>query len=529
MITAIIAASIVIGFAYYEYSYESHIIDYISDECWYVSAARNILRVYFGLTPHGPWGGVMATVELENPPSSNTYDEWVNQATRYIESIGGKVVKSNDYYAFKDDGNFLPAVCVVVPPQNTSLLKDVPHSVKYAIGYCYPNARGILDYMNFEHPPLVKYLIGLAMITIGDYPSYWRVPSVIAGCLILVMIFLALRKICGEVVGAALGLVAMILTAFDITFRSLSMVAMLDIFVALFTYMTYYMTVRGTLGGSATALGLGFVSKFSGAFPGLPALVAWLKSKEKPARTLLYLIYVPVIILLILSIPFIVHDGFMQWWDSSIAGAIRWHLSVKTTGGPPQAMPWDWIIGRNPFPLHYTWDAKANRWVADLIARGNPILYTALVVLSVYIIPKIKELPDRGLTYGFTWGTFFMYILIWFLGSKTQYSFYSVQVVPLFYTLLVLEVYYLLNTPKNIVEVAKGWKDWILTAWDWLAGYVEIKISVTIRRVKPRKEEEEKEMKEEGEVQSTERAANEDAQGNKEGGLGSNEESVAES
>lgn len=526
---AIIAASIVVAFAYYEYSYESRIIDYISDECWYVSAARNILRVYFGLIPHGPWGGVMTTVELENPPSSSTYDDWVNQAARYIESIGGKVVKSNDYYAFKDDGNFLPAVCVVVPPQNVSLLKDVPHSVKHAIGYCYPNARGILDYMNFEHPPLVKYLIGLAMITVGDHPSYWRVPSIIAGCLILVMMFLVLRKICGGVVGAALGLVAMILTAFDITFRSLSMVAMLDIFVALFTYMTYYTTVRGSLGGSAVALGLGFVSKFSGAFPGLPALVAWLKSKEKPARTLLYLIYVPVIILLILSIPFIVHDGFMQWWNSSIAGAIRWHLSVKTTGGPPQAMPWDWIIGRNPFPLHYTWDAKANKWVADLVARGNPILYMALVALSVYIIPKIKELPDRGLTYGFTWGTFFMYVLIWFLGSKTQYSFYSVQVVPLFYTLLVLEVYYLLNTPKNVVEVAKGWKDWILTAWDWLAGYVEIKISLTVRRVKPEEKKEEDETKEGEEFQGPEGTANEDTQASKEGELRPNEESVAES
>ncbi len=481
----LVAAAIVACFAYYEYHYESKIIDYISDECWYVSAARNILRTYFGITPHGPWGGVMATVEFKTPPTQQMYRLWANEAVKYVKSIGGRVVKGINYYKYSSNGNYLPAICVVVPPSNVSKLKDVPHETMYAIGYCYPNAAGILTYMNFEHPPLVKYFLDVIMVTVGDYPPYWRIPSILAGCGTLVLIFLALRRMLGRITGAFLGVAAMLLTVFDITFRSMSMVAMLDIFVAFFTYLTYYMMVRKRLAGTAIALGLGFISKWTGIFQGLPALIGWLRSKRKPADVLLYLIYVPAAMFVLSALPFIIHDGFMTWWANGVVGAIKWHLSIKTTGGPPKALPWDWIIGRNAFPLHYVFNSKTGQWVADLIAAGNPPVYMLLAALSIYVIPALKKLPDRGFTWGFTWGTFFMYIFIYLLGAKTQYSFYSVQIVPLFYTLLVIEIYYMLSPPRNFIEIAKRWWSWILTFWDWLTGYAEIRLKIEVARRPP--------------------------------------------
>ncbi len=491
---AIAAACIIAVFAYYEYHYESKIMDYISDECWYVSAARNIFRTYFHLTPHGPWKGVMVTIQINSPPDQKTYEVWAKDVIKYVKSIGGRVVKGINYYSFNKNGNYLPAICAVVPRSNLSKLDFTPHNVGYYIGYCYPNAAGITTYMNFEHPPLVKYLIGLTMILIGDYPPFWRIPSIIAGCSILLLIFLTMRRILGRVAGSVMGLVAMILTVFDITFRSMSMVALLDIFVALFTYLTYYFTLKNDLKWSSISLGLGFISKWTGAFAGLPAIIAWFRRRVKPASVILYIIYIPLIMFFASALPFIIHDGFAQWWSAGVTGAIKWHLSIKTTGGPPKALPWDWLIGKNPFPLHYVWSKAQHRWVADLIAAGNPTLYLLMTALSIYIIPCLKKLPDKGLTWGFTWGTFFMYVFIYILGAKTQYSFYSVQLVPLFYTLLVLEIYYLLSPPKNFVEVAKSWWRAIVTFWDWLAGYVEIKLRLEVRRKEERGREDVEEL-----------------------------------
>ncbi len=448
-----------------------------------MSASRNILRNYFGLVPSGRWGSyIRVTIELNYPSTSQQYSEWVNDVRNYVRAYGGEIVEDNSYYQYKQDGDYLPAVCVDIPPSNLSYLKSVPHEIKYAVGYCYPNAKDILDYTNPEHPPLVKYFIGVAMLTLGDNPEFWRVPSIIAGSLVLAFIYLAFIRIYSPTLGGLLGFVAALLTAIDITFRSLSMVAMLDIFVALFTYLTYYFVLKNKLFASSLMLSLGFISKFSGLFPGLPALIEWIRRKEIPAKVLLYLIYVPVIVLLVAAMPFIIKDGFWGWWSASVAGAIHWHLSVKTTGGPPQALPWDWLLGRNPFVLYYTYSSAAGKWVPDLIASGNPVLYLLTIALSIYVIPHISKLPDKGTTYDFAIGTYFMYYVIYFLGSKTQYSFYSVQVVPLFYTLLIIEVYYLLEKPSRFLEIARDWVKYFRLFMEWLAGNVSIKVNVVMKR-----------------------------------------------
>ena len=448
-----------------------------------MSAARNILRNYFGLTPSGRWGRYLrATVELSYPSTSQQYSEWINEIRSYLKAYGGRIVKGDSYYQFKQGGDYLPAVCVDIPPSNLSYLRSLPHELKYAVGYCYPNAKGILDYTNQEHPPLVKYFIGGVMLTLGDNPEFWRVPSLIAGGLILVFIYLAFLEIYPSAIGGLLGLIAALLTAIDITFRSLSMVAMLDIFVALFTYLTYYYVLKGKLLTSSLMLSLGFISKFSGLFPFVPAFIEWLRRREMPARVLLYLIYFPIIILLIAALPFIIKDGFWSWWSASVVGAIHWHLSIKTTGGPPQAMPWDWLIGRNPFILHYTYNSALRKWVPDLIASGNPALYLLTMALSIYIIPHISKLPDKGTTYDFTIGTYFMYYIIYLLGSKTQYSFYSVQIVPLFYSLLIIEIYYLLEKPSRNLEIVRQWIRYFKLFMEWLAGNVSIKVSVIVKK-----------------------------------------------
>lgn len=483
IMAVVLIIALPLTYAYLMYSYVAGIIDYISDECWYVSAARNTLTRYLGLRPLSTSvDRAVVTVELVRSSLESEYLRIVASVKEYIISdLNGSIVKDESYYRFKSDGKFLPALCAKIDPALLSNLSSHSDVKKVAVGYCYPNAEGILDYMNFEHPPLVKYFIALTMLSVGDFPSLWRIPSVIAGALVLVIILLIFKEVVKDSTWILLGFTAAIITALDKTFRSLSMVAMLDIFVSLFTILTLYFTLRGRLGLTSISIGLGFASKFSGAFPALPAILYWVR-REKPAKVFLLIIYVPIVMLIALSTPYILRDGFLQWWSSSVEGAFRWHLSVKTTDGPPQAMPWDWLIGRNSFPLHYVWDPSRGEFVADLIASGNPILYMLTAVLSILVIPVIKDLPDKGVSYSFTWLTYLTYIALWLMGGKTQYSFYAVQVVPLFYVTLVMLVYYLITPHTKILEVLRKWREIMKTISMWLAGEVSVSLKLIVSK-----------------------------------------------
>ncbi len=479
IIEIIVLIAIISYFAYYEIHYALSINDYISDECWYVSAARNIFRKVFNLTP--PYRGeyVRVTIEFTSPPSSDEYHKWVEDAEHYIKDVlGGKIIKDDTYYAYNENGNYLPAICADIPKNKLDLLKNINHLRQYAIGYCYPNANGILDYLNLEHPPLVKYIIGLAMMIGGDWPIVWRIPSIIVSIIILIMVYIVVKKILWE--DSASGLLALAAVAaleFDITFRSLGMVAMLDIYVAFFTYLTYFMLLMRKLDSMGASLGFGFSCKFNGAFPAIAILYEEFRRRE-PYLVLLTIILLPATIFLALSLPLIFYLGLGSWWENSVVGAIRWHLSIKTTGGPPQAPPWYWFFGINAFPLHLVYNKETGKWVADLIARGNPPLYVLTLALSIYVLPVFRKMKDGGITYTYTWITYLMYIVIWLLGSKTQYSFYMVQIVPLLYTLLFLEIHYVLTPLNNFINIAKEWIKLFKNIGRWLKGEVRLRICV---------------------------------------------------
>ncbi|RLG76900.1 MAG: hypothetical protein DRO14_03130 [Thermoprotei archaeon] len=444
-----------------------------------------MLLRYFNMTPHGCWNGTRVTLVFSSPPNSFIYSIWVSEAEEQVEELGGVVIRSSDFYQYKEDGNFLPAVCADIPATNLSKVSDIPHVMRCIVGYCYPNSRDIIDYMNYEHPPLGKYFIMLSMVTLGDDPVNWRVPSILAGALILLMIYLVLKLVIRDEVGGILGVIAALATAMDPLFRSMSMVAMLDIFVALFTYLTLYLTLRNSLTGTALALALAFSSKFSGAFAGVPALIEWFR-RDVPAKVVLVLLYVSIAVFVLLALPIIIHDGFMSWWANSVEGAFRWHLSVKTTGGPPQAMPWDWLTGRNAFVLHYVFDKVRGEWVADLVARGNIYIYLLTTALSIFVLPVVRGLPDKGTVFVFTWGTYIMYIIAWLIGVKTQYSFYMVQVTPMLYTTLFVIIYYLTTPLSNIVYVAKKWYKLFKALWDWFSGIAHIELRVEVKYIDSR-------------------------------------------
>ncbi len=312
----------------------------------------------------------------------------------------------------------------------------------------------------------------------GDTYSLWRLAPLAAGVAILVMSYIYMRKIVGGYVGIFLGAALAFVISLDNLFRVMSGVAMLDIFTSAFTYAALLATALGSTLWASIAVGLAFNTKFSGAFIALPGIVQRIRDGEKPGIAILEFIYIPVIMLFLVAVPIISYLGFMGWWSNSVEGAIRWHLSIKTSGGgPPVSTPWDWLIGRNAFVLYYN-TAPSGEPYPYLVAVGNPYLYLATAALSVFVLPVLGRLADRGASVLAAWGTWLMYVLIWFLGSKTQYSFYMVQVTPLLYTALVVIIFYLFFDPTNIKATARAWASLLSKLAAWLRGEARLRVMI---------------------------------------------------
>lgn len=452
------------------YSYAARINDYISDECWYVSSARNIVFSVFGGKPLYVSDDGYVGINVLVSDYRNTY--WV---INEVLINGGRVVKQ-DYKEVQ------LIYAEVKDLEVTHRLLEIPGVLSVIPGYRYPDAGRITQYLNTEHPPLAKYFIAVSLVACGDKPLCWRVPSIIASCIILIIVYLLVRSVVGGFVGNYLGVVAALLTSLDVLFRSLSVVAMLDIFVSLFTILVLYLIIRRKARAALAALGVSFIAKYTGLF-NMPAVFYYLiRERVKPINAILYLVLIPLLSLTISSIPLIITLGFQQWWFEAVENAIRWHLSVKTLSGPPTSAPWEWLIGSNPFILHY--DYVNGEWVPDLIAKGNNILYLSSIALTLLILPMIKKLPDGGTTSIYTWSIFLMYVLIWVAGSKTQYSFYMVQLTPLIYSSLIIQLFWITYS-NNFLELVRKWREIIVNIIRWLWGEAVIDINISLRTQNP--------------------------------------------
>nr|WP_148682480.1 glycosyltransferase family 39 protein [Pyrobaculum neutrophilum] len=338
---------------------------YISDEVWYVTSARNILHDFF-----------------KTPANSPYYTTTLDCLTN-----GSKIVK---------EYSNLNAVTVT-------------GEVKCYIrrGFPYPDKEGILSYYNFEHPPLAKYVIGL-MEAIRDEPLFWRIPSMALGAATLVLVFLSARRVAGET-WALVGTGLMVL---DNTFRAMSGIAMLDIYLSFFTALLVYLHLSGRPLGVGAALGLAASVKYSGAFP-LFGLAYIYGRRSLWSFAAVFLMATSTFILA--NMPIAGQLG-VQRWIHEVLAALSWHTTSRPPG-PVASNPLDWLYMHNSFALYIN---------PDIYASGTPAYLVALVY-SLY------RRDDVSLLYLSTYGG---YWLVYLLGNHTLYSFYTTQFSPLAHILV---------------------------------------------------------------------------------------------
>jgi predicted membrane-bound dolichyl-phosphate-mannose-protein mannosyltransferase len=398
-------------------------LNYVSDETWYVNSARNILREVFNIQPVyiDDDGYIHYTIFFK---SFNDRDYSRGEVSKALQEVNGTIT-----YEYSK----IPALAV------KTLRPLELEDMLIQRGYMYSDHEVIENYLNTEHPPLVKYIIGLSMLLLGDKPLSWRIPNIILGSLTILIVYMVAARLTSPFIG----LTVFIFAFLDPIFRSLSSIAMLEIYVTFFTALSMISALKERYLISALSIGLAAASKLIGAFS-IPALLVYMVLKrEHPSKAILISIYIPLIVWISINIPLIAYMGIQQW-ILSIEGGVKWHLTPRPDG-PPTSTPWGWFINENPFPLHYS---------PDLSASVNPAIYIiALIslIFTPYLSAKLRSylIPPLWFTTSFTG-----YLLAYFMGNRTMYSFYALIFTPSIYLLASILIYIIL-IPEKMLEALK--------------------------------------------------------------------------
>ncbi|MEL9909517.1 MAG: phospholipid carrier-dependent glycosyltransferase [Desulfurococcus sp.] len=446
---------------------------YVSDEVWYVTSARNILVKLFGVNVLNTWlgDGLRCTLILSGRPNETLVNELCSTDSCRILDSGYTGVEYT-YATVTWDGGSTAMIPVPLGSGLNAVYVELYDGLEpvaekagsmgynitgYICGWALPDKNGLNDYMNLEHPPLGKYIIGLSLL-LGDNPFTWRLPSIISTTLLFLLGYAVtlyiLRGITSEPLARLIALATPLLMLTDNSYFTVGALAMLDSFLALFTLLGLYMLVEhgyaslGSRVARVLVFSLAGCVKASGLFavPGdfieglLDKRGALTRVRNGFSQLLLYFTIYPLI-LLVLSHPFINAMGWSAWFKTSVEGSIKWHTGVKTTSDTIASSPLDWLLGSNSF---YMWlDASTGEWVR---CSGQPIIYLTALVAGLVFSPWIIKRDELRRVWLLYLSILSGYVILYLIGNKSLYSFYIIHFAPVSTVLLVSITVYMFKT-----------------------------------------------------------------------------------
>ncbi|MEL9939473.1 MAG: glycosyltransferase family 39 protein [Ignisphaera sp.] len=427
---------------------------YVSDEVWYVDAARNILRKVFGLEPK-QIGGCNATIVY---PTKDDALKAASIAPQYgVSVVTTSFNKINAIYVHAKDGDTIKRFA------------DATSASDVVYGWILGDAEGINNYLNLEHPPMAKYIIAIFMALLGDRPIYWRIPSIIMGSLTVIISFLIVKKLTKS---NELGLIVAAAIAVDPMMRNLASIALLDIYVAMSTALAILLAVNERYKESIIALGFASTFKFTALLAFLPILLLYINSLVRNGERRFIKIFsrfVDLFILMLLSfiffqlvvsIPIIFKFGLSTWINQSVLGAISWHLRVKCVGSgcPIASTPWEWFFGLNSFPL-YIYPTGVTVYAQGFVPAYALSFILLILTIAYRGFDSASKKPWLILT-----GFVLAYVMLWLAGSRSQYSFYAVQITPYIYIYLLTQLYEYVWRDA-IAKTFEAWKKVFENTW----------------------------------------------------------------
>jgi len=202
--------------------------------------------------------------------------------------------------------------------------------------------------LNWEHPPLAKYMIGLGIAVAGDRPLGWRLPGMIFGALSVAGMYLCALAIFRE---RRLALWTALITLFNMMLFVLARAAMLEIFLLAFLIwgiaaMSFAWDeersprqLRGLLAFAGVMFGLAAACKWVGWVPVIFVLLLWAVVRLlQMTGAKLYRAPLP-------------DASEAEWYSPTFWRALRWHdlalwmLIVPILAYAVTFIPYLWLPG----------------------------------------------------------------------------------------------------------------------------------------------------------------------------------------
>ena len=442
--------------------------DYISDEVWYISSSINVARRVLGwdLVARVDSSYAVYTV-LYNPGECSPAEA---SLLIHEHAPGARILgkQYSEIHALLVEAPLGEHQAVASLPQASTCFLD-------AVPGVMPDKENINNYLNTEHPPLVKYLFAALIDLLGFRYWVWRAASFAAGALGLAAVaaaaYWAARRI-ESPLGLLLAATPLALALLDQSVQSMSAVGMLDIYAASLDALAVAALLYGHPFAAALLAGLAGSAKYTGLFV-LPALLVYARLRGLgPAKTLV-LLAVPLAVVLASWIPFIEWMGPGAWFNE-VMGSLRWHTTSRPAEGPPSTTPLGLLLGVPGFVLHYV-DGKPLTVAASNPVVTLPALLVSLAGLAAAALSTCLRgcrIEDAGTVAVATAlaSAATGYAMVYAAGNHTLYNFYSVQ-------LSMLSGIALAVSPLLTVEAAR-WLSWARlrdclateTALRWTAG-----------------------------------------------------------
>lgn len=251
------------------------------------------------------------------------------------------------------------------------------------------------------HPPLGKLLLSAGIAWFGMHPFGWRILEVLAGTLMLPVVYVIVRRLTGSCLAAAAG---MLLMAFDCLHFTQTRIGTVDGFLTLFILISYgwmydYISAARnkktqyrqwlSLAGSGIFMGLAVACKWSGIYAGaglavllLMALIEGYRKKWiEPAQIAatgavcaLVFVIIPLLIYSLSYLPYIGLDpetGFWQGLLRNQQNMFLYHTNYQYKH--PSALSWyQWFGAVNPHIYSYR---ELGGQVEIVAAFGNPVVW----------------------------------------------------------------------------------------------------------------------------------------------------------
>ena len=306
---------------------------------------------------------------------------------------------------------------------------------------------------NDEHPPLGKLLMAASMAVFGDNGLGWRLPSLLAGMVSLLALYLVVRA-AGE--SRWFGVLAVGLFAFDNLSLVHGRIGTLDMMVLAPLLLGAWLALERRWFAAGLLMGLGTLVKLTGLY-GLAALLLWLAIEHLMrwrSQGRIDLAFVRPVGLLVAGFVLVFGAGLTALdarfspWKNPLD-----HVRHMVTYGTlllrpddvvghcesPDSAPWQWLV--NDCQITYLRVDVTSRADGEVVAkhakidfRGamNPVLLAGLWLAFPMAAWLAWRRQSRVATWALVWAaaSYLPFVVLAIFQSRITYIYYFLPVVP---------------------------------------------------------------------------------------------------